>query len=84
MTLDWNEHPEARQKYLDALAKYEGIGALGEEFADTAAAASDLILQSATLPWPGDPRVNIQNRHGKAKAYQVGQVLAAIEKKEAS
>ncbi len=34
-------------------------------------------------PWPGDPRVNIQNDHGKAKAYQVRQVLAAIEKKEA-
>lgn len=35
-------------------------------------------------PWPGDPRVNIQNEHGKAKAYQVRQVLAAIDKKEAS
>jgi hypothetical protein len=34
-------------------------------------------------PWPGDPRVNIQNDHGTAKAYQVRQVLAAIEKKEA-
>ncbi len=35
-------------------------------------------------PWPGDPRVNIQNDHGKAKAYQVRQVLAAIEKLEES
>jgi hypothetical protein len=34
-------------------------------------------------PWPGDPRVNIQNDHGQAKPYQVRQVLAAIEKKEA-
>ncbi len=34
-------------------------------------------------PWPGDPRVNIQNDKGKAKAYQVRQVLAAIDKKEA-
>lgn len=34
-------------------------------------------------PWAGDPRVNIQNDHGKAKAYQVRQVLTAIEKKEA-
>ncbi|MGB8379927.1 MAG: toxin HicA [Dermatophilaceae bacterium] len=34
-------------------------------------------------PWPSDPRVNIQNDHGKAKPYQVRQVLAAIEKKEA-
>lgn len=32
--------------------------------------------------WPGDPRVNIQNDKGKAKAYQVRQVLAAIEKLE--
>lgn len=34
-------------------------------------------------PWPGDPRVNIQSDHGKAKAYQVRQVLMAIDKKEA-
>ena len=34
-------------------------------------------------PWPGDPRVNIQNDKGKAKPYQVRQVLAAIDKKEA-
>jgi len=33
-------------------------------------------------PWPGDPRVNIQNQKGKAKAYQVRQVLLAIEKME--
>ncbi|GEL47922.1 hypothetical protein CHO01_30380 [Cellulomonas hominis] len=31
-------------------------------------------------PWPGDPRVNIQDDHGKAKAYQVRQVLAAIDR----
>ncbi|MCV7255325.1 toxin HicA [Mycobacterium hackensackense] len=31
-------------------------------------------------PWAGDPRVNIQNDHGKAKAYQVRQVLTAIDK----
>lgn len=34
-------------------------------------------------PWPGDPRVNIQrSKDGKAKAYQVRQVLAAVEKLE--
>ncbi len=33
-------------------------------------------------PWQGDPRVNIQNYKGKAKAYQVKQVLRAIEKIE--
>jgi hypothetical protein len=31
-------------------------------------------------PWPGDPRVNIQNEKGRAKAYQVRQVLKAIER----
>ncbi|MPY80723.1 MAG: toxin HicA [Actinophytocola sp.] len=34
-------------------------------------------------PWPGDPRVNIQNHKGKAKPYQVRQVLKAIDTKEA-
>jgi hypothetical protein len=33
-------------------------------------------------PWQGDPRVNIQNSQGKAKAYQVKQVLKAIERLE--
>ena len=34
-------------------------------------------------PWPGDPRINIQNDKGKAKAYQVKQVFKAIIKLEA-
>ena len=33
-------------------------------------------------PWPGNPRINIQSHKGKAKAYQVRQVLLAIEKME--
>jgi len=33
-------------------------------------------------PWQGDPRVNVQNSKGKAKAYQVRQVLKAIERME--
>ncbi len=31
-------------------------------------------------PWQGDPRVNIQDSKGKAKPYQVRQVLKAIER----
>ncbi len=34
-------------------------------------------------PWQGDPRVNIQNDKGKAKAYQVRQVVKAIKRLEA-
>lgn len=33
-------------------------------------------------PWQGDPRLNIQNYKGKAKAYQVRHVPLAIEKLE--
>ena len=34
-------------------------------------------------PWPGDPRVNIQEgRNGLAKAYQVRQVVKALERIE--
>lgn len=33
-------------------------------------------------PWQGDPRVNIQNSKGKAKPYQVRQVLQAINRLE--
>ncbi|MFJ3489832.1 toxin HicA [Leifsonia aquatica] len=32
------------------------------------------------MPWPGDPRVNIQNGRGMAKPYQVRQVLTAIDR----
>jgi len=32
------------------------------------------------MPWQGDPRVNIQGKAGKARAYQVKQVLKAIER----
>jgi hypothetical protein len=31
-------------------------------------------------PWVGDPRINIQNEKGNAKADQVRQVLLAIDK----
>ena len=33
-------------------------------------------------PWSGDPRINIQDSKGKAKPYQVRQVLLAIDKLE--
>ena len=33
-------------------------------------------------PWADDPRLNIQEDNGKAKAYQVKQLLAAIKRWE--
>jgi hypothetical protein len=39
--------------------------------------ASHMVFKT---PWSGDPRINVQNDKGKAKAYQVRQVLLAIDK----
>jgi len=33
-------------------------------------------------PWQGDPRVNIQEKDGKGKDYQVKQVIKAIKRLE--
>jgi hypothetical protein len=33
-----------------------------------------------SMPWKGDPRVNIQKKGNKAKAYQVKQVVQALRK----
>ncbi len=42
-------------------------------------AGSHLMFKT---PWPGDPRINIQNAGDKAKPYQVRQVLLALDKLE--
>ena len=34
-----------------------------------------------TMPWKGDPRVNIQSKNGMAKDYQVRQVIKALTKR---
>ena len=33
-------------------------------------------------PWSGDPRINIQAKSGKAKVYQVRQVIKALKRLE--
>jgi hypothetical protein len=33
------------------------------------------------MPWPGNPRVNMQDDKGKAKPYQVRQLLEAVERR---
>lgn len=32
------------------------------------------------MPWPGDPRLNLQSDRGKAKPYQVEQLIAVLKK----
>jgi len=33
------------------------------------------------MPWPGNPRVNMQDEKGSAKAYQVRQLVEAVERR---
>lgn len=64
----------------------------GARFADLCAVCDALFIpprQKGTshrvdrMPWQGDPRINIQGAYGRAKAYQVRQVLKAIDRLEA-
>jgi hypothetical protein len=36
------------------------------------------------MPWPGDPRINLQKERGKAKYYQVRQLISALERLKGS
>lgn len=32
------------------------------------------------MPWQGDPRINVQNKGGLVKPYQVRQILLALDR----
>lgn len=79
---------EVGQSIEELLAKFE-LSPQNVRFADLARVCDTIFgeaRQSGTshrvykTPWQGDPRVNIQNDKGRAKAYQVKQVLRAVEK----
>ncbi|CAM5476620.1 hypothetical protein LSHI6S_03383 [Leifsonia shinshuensis] len=61
--------------------RFTTLAAVCEEYfgAPRQGSGSHLVFR---MPWPGDPRVNIQNDKGRAKRYQVLQVLKAIDKLE--
>lgn len=58
---------------------YADLYKMCEEFFGTGrpSGSSHAIFKT---PRQGDPRINIQDDKGKAKAYQVRQVLAALDK----
>lgn len=64
-----------------ASVRYSDLHRVCEEYfgAPRTSGGSHAVFKT---PWHGNPRVNIQNDHGKAKAYQVRQVLAAIDRLE--
>ena len=64
------------------------VGSDSPTWAGSAATTSESHVTRYEPPgiphtWPGDPRVNIRNDKGMAKAYQFRQVIRAIEKLEA-
>jgi hypothetical protein len=73
------------QKVLEKLrrapanTRFSDLRKVCEEYfgAPRQSGTSHLVFKT---PWPGDPRVNIQEDKGKAKAYQVRQVLSAIDR----
>lgn len=73
------------EKILDEMRR----GPTGVRFADLARVCRHYFgeprqrgtsHQVFATPWRGDPRVNIQDDHGRAKPYQVRQVLAAVDR----
>ena len=72
-----------RLGHLDRLEDF--AGSFGADFYGLPRNRQTIVLTKRRIyktPWQGDPRVNIQNHKGKAKAYQVKQVLKAIDKLE--
>lgn len=71
------DHIIARMKTAPAAVRFCELCKVCEHFfgSPRQAGTSHHVYRT---PWAGDPRVNIQNDGGKAKAYQVRQVLKAI------
>ena len=75
-------------KTIQKLAKQMGENPKDVNFADLCKVCDYYFGEPRTkgshriykTPWQGDPRINIQSDGGKAKAYQVRQVLQAIER----
>ena len=72
------------EKAIDALAhnpksvKFSELSqVLDEWFGEPRTKGSHRIYRT---PWQGDPRLNIQNARGMAKAYQVRQAVRALQK----
>lgn len=82
-------HHDDVSRSFDALVAEMKLNPEGVRFVDACRVATHFFgepRQRGTshhvwrMPWPGDPRVNIQRGdNGKAKAYQVRQLVRAIE-----
>jgi len=70
--LDQMRREPANVKFSDLLKVCEEFFAKPRQ-----SGSSHMIFKTS---WVGDPRINIQKDKGKAKAYQVRQVLLAIDR----
>lgn len=73
-TLDQMRREPANVRFIDLKSVCEAYFGKSRQ-----AGTSHAIFKT---PWVGDPRINIQGSKGKAKPYQVRQVLIAIQKLE--
>lgn len=70
MNLEWNEHPEAREEFLAAHARYLEIedGSLADQFVDVLESAIQLILD-----WPdAPPPYSGRRRNPMIRTWHVG------------
>ncbi len=72
----------AKMRRAPASVRFADLCKVCEHYFGPAARQRGSHLQYRT-PWQGEPRVNIQDDHGRTKPYQVRQVLRAIERLEA-
>ncbi len=69
----------AMRKHPDDVRFEDAVKVISAYFGEYRQSGSHRIWK---MPWPGDPRINIQEtKGGKAKPYQVRQALGAIDRK---
>lgn len=74
------EKIEARARTSPANMSFQDIKKLCDHYFGPPRNGSGSHNAIYKMSWPGDPRVNIQNKDGKAKPYQVKQVVSAIDR----
>ncbi len=55
----------------------DALKVAGHFFGEPRQRGSHIVFR---MPWPGDPRINLQADGRNAKSYQVRQLLAAVER----
>ncbi|OMH24800.1 toxin HicA [Tersicoccus phoenicis] len=73
------DHVETKARASPSAVRFKELESLCRTYFGEPRQTSGSHVIFAT-PWQGDPRVNIQDKNGMAKPYQVRQVIAAIDR----